>query len=77
MRQNHENQLPLSKGWPDHDLSQELRVISDILDNHPEIYDNALKDISQGKRTERGAKVMSGEQVVRYAIPPVINKRKR
>ena len=46
MRQNYKKQLSMSKGWPDHDLSQELRVISEILDCHPEIYNKALDDIS-------------------------------
>ena len=68
MRQNIEKQLPMNKGWPDHDLSQELRVISEILDSHPEIYDKALEDITQGKRTYRGSRGMSGEQVVRCAL---------
>ena len=68
MRQNYEKQLPMSKGWPDHDLSRELRVISEILDSHPEIYNKELEDITQGKRTDRGAQGMSGEQVVRCAI---------
>ncbi len=58
----------MSKGWPDHDLSQELRVISEILDCHPETYNKALDDITQGKRTDCGARGMSGEQVVRCAI---------
>ena len=68
MRQNIEKQLPMSKGWPAHDLSQELRVISDILDSYPKIYDKALEDITQGKRTDRGSRGMSGEQVVRCAL---------
>jgi IS5 family transposase len=68
MRQNSEKQLPMSKGWPDHDLSQELRVISEMLDRHPEIYDKVLEDLVQGKRTDRGARGMSGEQVVRSVI---------
>lgn len=68
MRQNSEKQLPMSKGWPDHDLSQELRVISEMLDSHPEIYDKVLGDLTQGKRTDRGARGMSGEQVVRSVI---------
>jgi len=68
MRQNYKKQLSMSKGWPDHDLSQELRVISEILDSHPEIYNKALDDITQGKRTDCGARGMSGEQVVRCAI---------
>jgi len=52
MCQNSENQLPMSTGWPDHKLSQELQVISDILDSHPRIYDKALEDITQGKRQQ-------------------------
>jgi len=68
MRQNVEKQLPMSTGWPDHDLSQELRVISEILDSHPGIYDKVLEDITQGKRTDCGNRGMSGEQVVRCAI---------
>lgn len=68
MRQNYEKQLPMSKGWPDHELSRELRVISDILDSHPEIYNTVLKDITQGKRTDRGSHGMSAEQVLRCAI---------
>jgi len=68
MRQNREKQLLMSTGWPDHELSQELQVISDILDSHPEIYDKALEDITQGKRTDRGSRGMSGEQVVRCAL---------
>ena len=68
MRQNYEKQLPLSNGWPEHDLSKELRVISDILDSHPEIYDMVLEDITQGKRTDRGNCGMSAEQVLRCAI---------
>ena len=68
MRQNREKQLLMSTGWPDHELSQEMQVISDILDSHPEIYDKALEDITQGKRTDRGSRGMSGEQVVRCAL---------
>ena len=68
MRQNREKQLLMSTGWPDHELSQELQVISDILDSHPEINDKALEDITQGKRTDRGSRGMSGEQVVRCAL---------
>ena len=68
MRQNIEKQLPVSKGWPDHDLSQELQVISEILDSNPVIYDKALEDITQVKRTDQGSRGMSGEQVVCCAI---------
>lgn len=68
MRQNYEKQMSMSGGWPDHELSRELRVISDILDSHPEIYDTVLKDITQGKRTDLGNCGMSAEQVLRCAI---------
>jgi hypothetical protein len=45
MRQNYENQLPLSPLWPSHQLSQELRVISRILDSNPQISDLVLQGI--------------------------------
>jgi IS5 family transposase len=68
MRHKYEKQLPMSAGWASHDLSQELRVISDILDTYPTIYDGAMQDISSGKRTDIGRRGMSGEQVVRCTI---------
>jgi IS5 family transposase len=68
MRQNYEKQMSMNVGWPDHELSRELRVISDILDSHPEIYDTVLKDITQGKRTDKGNRGMSAEQVLRSGI---------
>jgi len=68
MRQNYEKQISVSVGWPDHDLSRELRVISDILDKDLEWYDMILKDITQGKRTDRGSRGMSAEQVLRCGI---------
>ena len=58
----------MALGWLDYDLSQELRVISEILDIHPVLYDKALEYITQGKITDRGARGMSWEQVVRCAI---------
>ena len=68
MRQNIEKQLTMVLGWPDHDLSQELQVISEILDIYPELYDKALNYITQGKRADRGARSMNGEQAVRCGI---------
>ena len=49
-------------------LSQELRVISDILDRYSILSETALQDIFGGRRIDRGASGMSGEQVVRCAI---------
>lgn len=68
MRHKYDKQLPMSAGWPSHDLSHELRVISDILDTYSTIYDGSIQDISWGKRTDIGRRGMSGEQVVRCAI---------
>ena len=45
-----------------------ITMISEILDIHPEVYDKALENITQGKRTDRGARGMSGEQAVRCGI---------
>ena len=43
-------------------------MISEILDIHPDLYDKALEDITQEKRTDQGTRGMSGEQAVRCGI---------
>ena len=68
MRQNHEKQLPLSPLWPDHQLSEELRVISKILDETPQISSLVLQDLCDTVSPKRGALGMSGEQVLRCAV---------
>jgi IS5 family transposase len=68
MRQNCKNQLPLSPIWPDHQLGEELREISKILDQNPEISDLFLQDLCDKVSSQRGAPGMSPEQVFRCAI---------
>jgi IS5 family transposase len=68
MRQNSENQLPLSPLWPSHQLSQELRVISQILDANPEISELVLHDLCDRVSSQTGAPGLSGEQVLRCAL---------
>ena len=45
MRQIDEKQLPLAPLWPDHQLSEELRAISKILDETPQISSLVLQDL--------------------------------
>ena len=68
MRQNSEPQLPLIPIWPDHQLSEELRVISKILDENPQISELILQDLSDMVSTDEGAWGMSAEQVLRCAV---------
>jgi len=68
MRQNCKNQLPLSPVWPDHQLGEELREISKILDENPEISDLFLQDLCDKVSSEIGAPGMSPEQVLRCAV---------
>lgn len=68
MRQNSEPQLPLIPIWPDHQLSEELRVISKILDENPQISEFILQDLSDMVSTDEGAWGMSAEQVLRCAV---------
>ena len=46
MRKNREQQRLLAPVWPDHRLSDELRKISEILDENPEILGLVLQDLS-------------------------------
>ena len=68
MRQNRENQLPLAPLWPHHQLGEELRVISEILDANPSISEMVLHDLCDTSSPDNGAPGLSGEQVVRCAV---------
>lgn len=68
MRKNEENQLPLAPLWPDHRLSDELRMISRILDENPETTDLIVQDLCDKTSPEKGARGMTGEQVLRCAV---------
>ena len=68
MRQNCQNQLPLSPFWPDHQLGEELREISEILDQNPQISDLFLQDLCDKVNSKKGAPGLSAEQVLRCAL---------
>jgi len=68
MRKNQEDQLPLSPIWPDHELAEELRMISRILDENPEILDAIVHDLSDSGAGQGGARGLSAEQVLRCAV---------
>ncbi len=68
MRKNRENQLPLSPLWPDHQLAQELKLISEILDENPSITDLVLQDLCDTVSSKNGAGGLTAEQVLRCAI---------
>ena len=55
MHQNRENQLPLSGLWPHHQLAQELKAISKILDDNPSISDLLLHDLCDSVSCGHGA----------------------
>ena len=68
MRQNCKNQLPLSPFWPDHQLGKELKAISEILDQNPQISDLFLQDLCDKVSSKTGAPGLSAEQVLRCAL---------
>ena len=68
MRKKRENQVPLSPLWPNHQLSDELQMISQILDDNPEILEMVLQDLPDGSDTQKGSPGLTAEQVVRCAI---------
>lgn len=68
MRQTDGKQLPLAPLWPDHQLSEELRVISKILDGTPQISSLVLQDLCDTVSPKQGASGMSAEQVLRCAV---------
>ena len=68
MRQNCASQLPLSPFWPDHQLGEELRAISEILDQNPQLSDFLLQDLCDKVSSRSGAPGLSAEQVLRCAL---------
>ncbi len=71
MREKRQKQMPLSPAFRrDFDQAKELEAISQILDQHPAIYDQVYQDICPygPKVNDTGAEGMSAEQVLRAAI---------
>lgn len=68
MRQGLKNQFPLAPAFAEEQHSQELKTISDILDQHPEIAELAQHDLTRGRHSKKGRKGMSGEQAIRLAL---------
>lgn len=69
MRQKNTKQIPLKNSTPNHKRSSEYKIIGEILDANPEIYDLAHEDLTKGVKNENaGANGMSTQQVVRAGI---------
>ena len=68
MRQKREKQRPLSPPWPDHQLANELKVISRILDDNPQTLELIVQDLSDRVDSSVGAPGLTAEQVLRCAV---------
>ena len=69
MRKKDRKQMPLMITGIDHPHAEELRGISDILDDNSIIYEWVLQDLTRDvTHTDTGAEGMTAEQVVRAAI---------
>ena len=70
MRKKWQKQMPLMPHIKEHKQSQELQVISNIIDANPIICEQVLQDLNKGKLLayRQGANGMSAEQVLRCAI---------
>lgn len=71
MREKHQKQMPiLNSAATDHSQTKELEAISDIINEKRDICNDILNDLNKGKiiKSNKGAKGMSAEQVLRAAI---------
>jgi len=73
MRRSIKPQLDLFFQWPKHQLGEELKKISEIIDRHPEILEWVHADLTAGK-SSTGDHGMSSEQVLRAAVIKNIRK---
>jgi len=71
MRETHRIQPTLTEPWLDLPHAKELKVISDLLDQHPILGALVAQDISRGKSTRTGG--LTGEQVMRAMIIKQMN----
>lgn len=74
MRRNRENQLPISPIWPDHQLAEELKLISRILDENPKILHPIVEDLSDKVDAQVGAPGLTAEQVLRCGFIKQMNQ---
>jgi len=74
MREKWQNQMPLMAHIMDHAQSQELEMISNIIDANSIICQYVLQDLNKGKSPDKrsGAKGMSADQVLRCAIVKIL-----
>lgn len=68
MRQKMIKQLPLNKPAVDHQIAHELKIMDDILNETPEVYGLAHKDLARNTKSNAGADGMSAEQTIKAAI---------
>ncbi len=67
-------QMSLDRPWIDHSHAEELAKISQILDSHPGMAGLIEQDLVRGVRhPERGARGMSGDQVLRALLLKQMN----
>jgi IS5 family transposase len=69
MRKKQQDQMPLMMTSIDHPRAEELKRISEILDQYPIMSEMVWQDLTcRGQKNESGAHGMSAEQVLRAAI---------
>ena len=74
MREKRQKQMPLIAHILDHPQSQELEVISSIIDENSIICRRILQDLNRGKSESQraGAKGMSSDQVLRCVVVKIL-----
>ena len=51
-----------------HEIGKELEVISDILDDNPDVLDCVFADLTGSQRNDTGRKGLNAEQVLRICV---------
>ena len=68
MRENNNLQMPLAPSWGKHERARVLAKISEVLDEHPELNERAAADVRGKRKSNRGRKGMTGEQLLRIGL---------
>jgi len=68
MRQKQTRQMSLFSATARHDIEQELKEISKVLDDTPQMLDQVYNDLIRNRRHETGREGMTAEQVLRSCV---------
>ena len=68
MKEKINPQISLFEFYADHDMAQQLKAISNLLDEHSAIVDLAAQDLCGNTKSQSGRKGLTADSILRAAL---------